>query len=400
MVGRRRRIPPGSVPQLGSLWWCLTRRTLTKILGDDRRPELERYFKRVWIPDESYFQTVVRLHSRRIESRSLTLSKFDFQGKPHIFYDDHLQLLRRSDCFVARKVWPKADRLYASFLGHGTPTQRADPNPGQIDRVFAQAVDRRTRGRAGLYMQSRFPNWDWENGKTAAPYSALSGFAELFEDFAPWLTQHGTCSTHGHLYAPERAQFAGGADIYAGALSDSAALRDYNPTAFLANLIWNTRGERQCFAFGPGDNQKITRFIAAAPNAQISVISGAWSVPLFQSSRDFAAIREQAARLQKAETAYLKILRAPQPRARVRIWSLSEFLENPVEPLHIILDEIGHRGQHRLTEVPRLTPLRGFGKFLQNLKNEGMHPHLIGEFPIADYGDPNARQTRRAYAAE
>ena len=400
MVGRRRRIPPGIVPHLGAQWWCLTRRTLTKILGDDRRPEFERYFKRVWIPDESYFQTVVRLHSRRIESRSLTLSKFDFQGKPHIFYDDHLQLLRRSDCFVARKVWPKADRLYASFLGHGTPTQRADPNPGQIDRVFAQAVDRRTRGRAGLYMQSRFPNWDWENGKTAAPYSALSGFAELFEDFAPWLTQHGTCSTHGHLYAPERAQFAGGADIYAGALSDSAALRDYNPPAFLANLIWNTRGERQCFAFGPGDNQKISRFIAADPNAQISVISGAWSVPLFQSSRDFAAIREQAARLQKAETAYLKILRAPQTRARVRIWSLSEFLENPVEPLHIILDEIGHRGQHRLTEVPRLTPLRGFGKFLQNLKNEGMHPHLIGEFPIADYGDPNARQTRRAYAAE
>ncbi|MEL6642819.1 MAG: beta-1,6-N-acetylglucosaminyltransferase [Pseudomonadota bacterium] len=400
-MGRRRRIPKGIVPHLGSQWWCLTRRTLTKILTDPRRPEFERYFSRVWIPDESYYQTVVRLHSRRIESRSLTLSKFDFQGKPHIFYDDHLQLLRRSDCFVARKVWPKADRLYSSFLDHDLHlSDRAAPNSAQIDRVFAQAVDRRTRGRPGLYMHSRFPQWDWENGKTAAPYSVLSGFGDLFDGFDDWLTHNGDCRAHGHLYAPDRAHFADGANMFAGSLSDSAVLRDYNPKAFLTNLLWNTRGERQCFRFGPGDNQKIAKFIAADPNAQISVISGAWAVPLFQSSRDFAATRERAAQLQKVETAYLQILREPQVRARVRIWSLSEFLESPVEPLQILLDEIGHRGERRLTEVPRLVRLRGFGAFLQNLKNEGMHPHLIGEFPITEYDDIPKRPPHRAIAGE
>ncbi|MEL6517883.1 MAG: beta-1,6-N-acetylglucosaminyltransferase [Pseudomonadota bacterium] len=401
MVGRRRRLPRGIVPHLGSQWWCLTRRTLTKILNDPRRREFERYFRRVWIPDESYYQTLVREHSRHIESRSLTLSKFDFQGKPHIFYDDHLQLLRRSDCFVARKVWPRADRLYSSFLDHDIHlTQRAAPNAAQIDRVFAQAVDRRTRGRPGLYMHSRFPNWDWENGKTAAPYSVLSGFGALFEDFEDWMSRNGACRAHGRLFAPDRAHFADGAQMYAGALSDSAALRDYNPRAFLTNLLWNTRGERQCFGFSPADNQKIAGFIAADPNAQISVVSGAWAVPLFQSSRDFATVRDQAAKLQKVETKFLKILRQPQTRARVRIWSLSEFLESPVEPLQVILDEIGHRDGRRLTEVPRLVRLRGFARFLQNLKNEGMHPHLIGEFPIAEYGDPHQRPERRPYAAE
>jgi hypothetical protein len=105
-------LPEGITPHLGSQWWCLTRQTLTAILEDPRRPELDRYFRYVWIPDESYYQTLVRNYGRKIESRSLTLSKFDFQGKPHVFYDDHLQLLRRSDCFVARKVWPRADRLY------------------------------------------------------------------------------------------------------------------------------------------------------------------------------------------------------------------------------------------------------------------------------------------------
>ena len=143
---------------MGSQWWCLTRQTLSAILEAPDRPALDRYFRRVWIPDESYFQTLARLYSRRLESRSLTLSKFDYQGKPHIFYDDHMQLLRRSDCFVARKIWPDAERLYQTFLGDPDGAlPRAEPNPGKIDRIFAKAVERRVYGRPGLYMQSRFP---------------------------------------------------------------------------------------------------------------------------------------------------------------------------------------------------------------------------------------------------
>jgi hypothetical protein len=103
-VGLKRRVPAGIVPHLGSQWWCLTRQTLSAILDNPDRAEIDRYFRHVWIPDESYFQTLVRQVSDQVESRSLTLSKFDFQGKPHIFYDDHLQILRRSDCFVARKI--------------------------------------------------------------------------------------------------------------------------------------------------------------------------------------------------------------------------------------------------------------------------------------------------------
>ncbi|MEM9240908.1 MAG: beta-1,6-N-acetylglucosaminyltransferase, partial [Pseudomonadota bacterium] len=115
-VGYKRTIPNGVVPHMGSQWWCLTRQTLSAILEDPERKTYDRFFRKVWIPDESYFQTLSRLYSRQIESRSLTLSKFDYQGKPHMFYDDHLQLLRRSDCFVARKIWPFANRLYEAFL--------------------------------------------------------------------------------------------------------------------------------------------------------------------------------------------------------------------------------------------------------------------------------------------
>jgi hypothetical protein len=397
-LGFRRHIPPGLVPHLGSQWWCLTRQTLSAILEDPERANHDVYFKKVWIPDESYFQTLARQYSTTIESRSLTLSKFDFQGKPHIFYDDHLQLLRRSDCFVARKIWPEANKLYQTFLSADPATMTvAEPNPGKIDRLFSKAVERRTKGRPGLYMQSRFPNESWENGKTSGPYSVFEGFADVFENFETWLGKASGTRVHGHLFAPDRVHFAGGETIYNGSISDAAKIRDYNPRSFLTSLIWNTRGERQCFQFGPGDNQDLGWFICTDPNAQISVVSGAWAIPLFRSNRNFGEIRREAAKLQKIEAAHLNILRSPYTKARVRIWTLAEFVENPMEPLQTIIDEISPRALRRLTEAPLLTDLGGFGQFLQNLRNQGMLPVLMGDFPVGDDIQPSAGRRRRPY---
>ncbi|QBF34075.1 beta-1,6-N-acetylglucosaminyltransferase [Thalassococcus sp. S3] len=382
-LGLKRRLPQGLVPHMGSQWWCLTRQTLLSILEDPHRETYDGYFRKVWIPDESYFQSLVRIYSTNIESRSLTLSKFDFQGKPHIFYDDHLQLLRRSDCFVARKIWPHADRLYRAFLTeNATELKRTEPNPGKIDRIFAKAVERRTRGRPGLYMQSRFPNLDWENGVTCGPYSVFQGFTELFEDFEPWLAKATGTRVHSHIFDPDRVMFAGGQTMINGCLSDSAASRDYDPKAFLTNLIWNTRGERQCFQYGPTDNQKPAWMMARDPNAQISVITGAWAVPLFRASNNFAELRAQAADLQRIENKHLSVLRGPGTKARIRIWTMAEFVEAPMEPLQNILDEIGVVQNRRLAEAPKMVDLSGFGQFLQNLKNQGMHPYLMGDFPV------------------
>ena len=397
-LGLKRRIPKGLVPHMGSQWWCLTRQTLSAILEDPERPKYDRYFRKVWIPDESYFQTLARQYSANIESRSLTLSKFDFQGKPHIFYDDHLQLLRRSDCFVARKIWPHADRVYETFLTDGAGAmKRAEPNPGKIDRIFAKAVERRTRGRAGLVMHSRFPNEGWENGLTCSAYSVFQGFTELFEDFEPWLAKATGTQVHGHLFSPERAEFSSGQTVINGGLSNAPELRDYNGAAFLTNLIWNTRGERQCFQFGPMDTQKICWKLSNDPNAQISVITGAWAVPLFTANQNFSDLRREAARLQKIENKFLYKLRNPYAKVRIRIWTMAEFIESPMEPLQTIIDEIGNAPQRRLSEAPKMADLTGFGQFLQNLKNQGMHPHLMGDFPIHDDPITLVKKQRKPY---
>ncbi len=382
LIGFKRRIPTGLVPHMGSQWWCLTRRTLNAILTDPKRPTYDRYFRKVWIPDESYFQTMARLHSTKIESRSLTLSKFDFQGKPHVFYNDHKALLRRSACFVARKIWPRADELYDTFpLPYDKPEDHVTPNPSSVDRVFANAVDRRTLGRPGLYMQSRFPTIDRENAVTAGPYSVLQGFAEVFDDFEGWLTKAtGGGDVHGHLFAPDRAHFTDGSPVYVGGMSDHPTLRDYNAKMFLTNLIWNNRAKHQAFQFGPMDTQTINWMVAKDTNARISVVSGAWIISLFLAREEFSDVRKEAARLQQIEHKQLKILRSPFTKARVRVMTLAEFVRSPMETLQIIVDEVSEQPHPRLAEAPSMVKLDGLGAFLQDLRNQGMHPFLTGEF--------------------
>lgn len=387
----RRRLPAGLVPHLGSQWWCLTRPTLQAILSYPDRPAIDRYFRRVWIPDESYFQSMVRQVSNRIESRSLTLSKFDYQGRPHVFYDDHLHLLRQADAFLARKIWPRADLLYRTFLGpDGDRVLAPEPNPGKINRLFAKAVERRVKGRPGLYMQSRFPIRAHGSTGSAAPYGVLSGFAELFDDFQPWLARALDARVHGHLFACDRVQFAGGETVFKGGLSDNPTLRDYNPRCFLTNLIWNTRGETQCFQFGPADKQAITPFLAGDPNATIFVITGAFAIPLWRSGRSAADVRAEAARLQKVESDFIATLSGREARAAIRIWSLAEFVENPAEPLEQLVDALNPRAAHRVSDLPSLIPLQGFGAFLQDLRNQGMAPVLMGDFPAdAELAQPH-----------
>lgn len=398
VVGYQRTMPDGIVPHMGSQWWCLTRQTLDAILQDHNRPVYERYFRYVWIPDESYYQTLARLHARKIESRSLTLAKFDFQGKPHIFFDDHLELLERSRCFVARKVWRDADTLYQSFPRPVEPELNTqEPNSGTVDRVFSQAVDRRTRGRQGLYMQSRYPSTDRQNVIAAAPYAVLQGIDDVFPEFQPWLTRQTSAQVHGHLFAKDRAHFADQSTTYRGGLSDNARLRDYNGQMFLTNLIWNGRDEHHCFQFGPADSQDIRWTISKDTNASIWVVSGAWSIPLFASGRAASEVRAEAARLQRIEDKFLKVLRSPQAHARIRIKTLAEFIEAPMEILQTVIDEIaGHRGK-ALTELPKMADLTGLPDFLQDLKNQGMHPFLTGDITVGNTHDAQSSRRRKPY---
>ncbi|SMX24909.1 DUF5927 domain-containing protein [Boseongicola aestuarii] len=377
-LGFRRKTPDGIAPHMGSQWWCLTRKTLQGILGDEKAPHYDKFFSRVWIPDESYYATLVRRHARQIESRSLTLAKFDFQGKPHLFYDDHLGLLQSSPAFFARKIWPGARKLYGAFLGTQQPKARRRVAQSEIDRTFAAAVARRTTGRPGLNNAGRFPSASFEGPLTAAPYAVFHGFDDIYRDFPDWVTSNLGARTQGHLFSPESADFADGTDHSAGGLTAATRLRDYNPEAFLANIIWSAHEAYPAFLFAARDNQKITGFLARDPNASIAVISGAWAMPLLRSGKPVQALRRQAARLQQREVRMMELLRERRTRARVRIWSLADVLNAPAEPLRAVLEDHSVPGAAALTIMPSLHDMDALAAFLTELRNIGMDPHTAG----------------------
>lgn len=378
--GLKRSLLPGLSPHLGSQWWCLTRQTLECIFNDPKRDQVDQFFQNVWIPDESYYQSLVRQHGQKVESRSLTLSKFDHLGKPHVFYDDHLALLQQSEAFFARKIWHSADRLYDTFLGKISGSNSTAQMPATyIERKFVDAADRSVSGRQGLVMASRFPKDLPDSPLTAAPYAVFHGFSDVFEDFPQWVEKNTNSQAHGHLFARGGAEFVDGSDTYAGALSASADLRDYNPGQFVRNLVWNTRGAHQSFLFAAYDSQKVCEFLAADRNAYISVISGAWAVPLLHKQGKVQDIRAIAALYQQNEASFLDHLKKNNAMRRVHIWSLAEFLERPMEPLQKIVDQLCGVGAYLLAEAPQLRDMAGLPEFLQTLRNTGMNPHLAGD---------------------
>ena len=379
----RRKLPAGIAPHLGAQWWCLTRETLDLILNDPRRVEFDRFFKWCWVPDESYFQTLTRRHSTRIESRSLTLSNFDDRGKPYILYNDHADMLAASRCFVARKIWPGAHELLARFPEDAGPERaRDEPDPARIERLIDAAVVRRRLGRPGLYMQSRFPKRDRENGKTASPYAVLQGFTDLFPQFERWLQARVDADVHGHLFAPESVEFAGRPEIGPGGLSSFPESRDYDPTGFLTNLIRIT-DRTQVFQFGTRDLQDLNWFMVTDPNATIRVITGAWIVPLMHSDMPFDDIRRIAARLQRTELAQLDILRSVWVKANVEIWELADFAARPGAILQRVVRDLSPvAGNWPLyDQPPAMRDLGQLGRFLQRLRNAGLLPRLMGDFP-------------------
>lgn len=160
-LGLKRKIPTDIQVQIGSQWWCLRRRTVEAILDFIReRRDVVRFFRTTWIPDETFFQTLVRhlVPEREIQTRTLTFLMFSDYGMPVTFYNDHYDLLLNQDFLFARKISPEATELKARlgrlYAARGVEFQIS--NEGR--NLYRFLTD---RGRIGLRFGQRF--WETES---------------------------------------------------------------------------------------------------------------------------------------------------------------------------------------------------------------------------------------------
>jgi hypothetical protein len=164
-LGLERKTPADIQVMIGSQWWCLRRRTIEAILDFIRaRPDVVRFFRTTWIPDETFFQTLVRhlVPDREIESRTLTFKMFSDYGMPVTFYNDQYDLLIGQDYLFARKISPEATVL-KERLGRLWESGRTDFTVSQEGEKLFQFLT--GRGRVGRRYGTRF----WERESTLGP---------------------------------------------------------------------------------------------------------------------------------------------------------------------------------------------------------------------------------------
>ncbi len=158
-MGWKRDIPADLQIMIGSQWWCLRRRTIEAVVEFTKtRRDVMRFFRTTWIPDETFFQTLVRhlVPEGQIRSRTLTFLMFTDYGMPATFYNDHYDLLLGQDFLFARKISPEALEL-KNRLGVLYAAARDDfkiSNEGR--RLFEFLTG---RGRIGRRFAPRF----WES---------------------------------------------------------------------------------------------------------------------------------------------------------------------------------------------------------------------------------------------
>ncbi|MCB4454942.1 DUF5928 domain-containing protein [Leisingera sp. McT4-56] len=160
-LGLQREIPSDIQVQIGSQWWCLRRRTVEWILDfTAKRRDVVRFFRSTWIPDETFFQTLVRhlIPEAEIEPRTLTFLMFTDYGIPVNFYNDHYDLLLSQDFLFARKISPGAKEL-KSRLGRLYAARGVDFQISNEGRSLYQFLSQ--RGRIGRRFAPRF--WETES---------------------------------------------------------------------------------------------------------------------------------------------------------------------------------------------------------------------------------------------
>jgi len=160
-LGLTREVPADIKVMIGSQWWCLRRQTIEKVLAFyDDRPDVVRFFRTTWIPDETFFQTIVPhvVPRKEIRSRTLTFLMFTDYGMPVTFYNDHYDLLLGQDYLFARKISAEAielrERLGALWKADDAQFAISNEAAG-LYRFLTQ------RGRTGRRFGQRF--WEAES---------------------------------------------------------------------------------------------------------------------------------------------------------------------------------------------------------------------------------------------
>ena len=133
-----KKVFKGLEPFGGSQWWALTADACRHILEFiDLRPDVLKYFKNVYLPDESFFHTIIgNSEFAKNVTRNLTFADWSRPGGgPALIDMDHLRAFAKMDVVMADDYYGQGELLFARKF--------RDDSSQLTDFIDTQLINRR-----------------------------------------------------------------------------------------------------------------------------------------------------------------------------------------------------------------------------------------------------------------
>ena len=279
-LGLKVRKPRGLQPHFGSQWWTLSWPTLEKVLAASREPQVRKFFRRTWVPDEMFFQTLVAkfVSPARITGQNLNFYHFSKQGTPLVLHRDHLSFLRSQPHFFARKISPRAkilrddlDTLAHTRLDLPPPVLPLKKHLGPYEQFQALPYrglpNRRVIGR-------QVDLWWGDMEYNRRPYIAILAphnvdLTSIYQNFASQagLVCFGDLFHNEHIYY---GAYAAELPLYR---STSPKVRDLKRPNFLFDIIQSHPGQQVVFSIRLPCNTEMSQMVMVDPHCSLFIVA-------------------------------------------------------------------------------------------------------------------------------
>lgn len=281
-LGLTRPFVRGLTPYMGSQWWVLTWTTLQEIMQLARAPDIARFFRTTLVPDELFFQTMVRqvAQPERITNCPLTLYQFSDYGYPVVYHADHYDYLLRQNFFFARKISTDCgklrDRLDLAWSGEVQLAPFSDLQVGLLSSEYEDWRLAHRDGPPGRPVAGRSQGrWYEDHKRVTRPFFAVLGSstAELAAVQSALARAPGLLC-HGQVFHPTRIEFARNVRTFAGYDASDVKLRDLSAPAFVADVVGAEKTRLSGFLLRRGQGWHIAELALDRPHVRVVLVDG------------------------------------------------------------------------------------------------------------------------------
>lgn len=267
------RMPPADIQMMiGSQWWCLRRETVEKVMHfSKKRRDVTRFFSTTWIPDETFFQTLVAhlVPKEEIVTRTLTYLMFTDYGMPATFYNDHYELLLRQDYLFARKISSEAlelrQRLGALWQTIGRKFTISHEGP----KLFRFLTE---RGRVGRRFAPRFWESEGSAGRDRTVMLIVAKKWHVAKRLTAQIRQHANIPAIDYLFNEEDSGLPS-----LGGVGDSLSKRHRHRRALLRLLFNEYKSDQLVICVDPEALSLINDFVSDKAQTKILLIESSFS---------------------------------------------------------------------------------------------------------------------------